>query len=78
MRWCAIVRIGFADFYAVFHNRPVLSHVMQVTIMQIIDVTIVLNPRVFAVGAVLVIMVFVRMTHRFLRVRRGFELRNLN
>jgi hypothetical protein len=78
MGWRATVRVGFAHFNAVFLNRPVLSHMMQMTIMQVIDVPIMFNARVLAVGAVLVIMVFVGMTHRFVRIRRGFELRNLN
>ena len=78
MGWRATVRVGFAYFNAVFLNRTVLSHMMQMTIMQVIDVTIMLNARVPAVGAVLVIVFFVGMTHRFVRIRRGFKLRNLN
>ena len=74
MGWRTTLRVPFAHFNAVFLNRTVLSHMMQMTIMQVIDVPIMLNARVPAVGAVLVIVVFVGMTHRFARILRGFEL----
>ena len=67
MCWCAGVGVGIAHFDFVFDHRPILGHVMQVTVVQIIDVSIVLDPGVFAVGAVLVILIFVGMAHRFLR-----------
>ena len=67
MCWCAGVGVGVAHFDFVFNHRPILGHVMQVTVVQIIDVSIVLDPRVFTVGAMLVVMIFVGMAHRFLR-----------
>lgn len=67
MGWCAGVRIGFAHFDFVFDNRSVLSHVVQVTVMQVVNMPVVLDTGVFAVRPVLVIMIFVCMAHRCLR-----------
>ena len=41
------------------------------TIVQVIDVSIVFNASVFTVGSVLVIMIFVCMAHRILRDEKG-------
>ncbi len=44
-------------------HAAVSLHMMQVPIMQVIDVTIVLQPGVFAIRAVLVIVIGVQVTH---------------
>ena len=48
------------------------------TIVQVIDVSIVFNASVFTVGAVLVIMIFVCMAHRILRDEKGGEMCSLH
>lgn len=73
MGWCARVRIGFAHFDLVFNNGPVICHVMQMTVVQIINMSIVLDSSVFAVWTVLVVMIFVCMAHRFLRDETGLK-----
>jgi hypothetical protein len=76
MSWGAAIGVGFADFNTVFNNGPVLCHVMQVAVMQVVNVSSVLNAGMFAVRAMLVIMVFVCMAHRLFSVEEdlSFEL----
>ncbi len=65
MRWCATIRIGIAHLDAVLEHCPIIGNVMHVSVVQVIDVIAMLDASVFAVRSVLMIMVFVRVTHRF-------------
>lgn len=56
-------RIDLADFHHVLLHRAVSANVMQVIIVQIVDVVTMLDPGVLTIGTVLVIVVFVGLTH---------------
>jgi hypothetical protein len=64
MRGCAAIWIVLTYFNAVLNNGPVFTDMMQMPIMQIVNVVAVLNACVFTVWSVLVIVVFVCLTHR--------------
>ena len=80
MSWGTAIGVRFADFDTVFNNGPVFCHVMEVAVMQVVDVSIVLNAGMFAVRAMLVIMVFVCMAHRLFSVEGNlsFELKKMS
>jgi len=64
MRRRAAIGIGLTHLDLVLNDGPVIGDVMQVPVMQIIDVIDVPDARVLAVGSVLVVMIFVGLTHR--------------
>ena len=66
-------RIRVSYFQFVLDDAAVIGHVVQVTIVQIVDMVTMLNTSVFAIGTMLVVVVFVCVSHR---IFSGFE-RNL-
>lgn len=64
VRWRASVRIRFGHFDLVFDNLTVLVNVVQVAVVQVVDVVSMLDTRVFTVGAMLVVMIFLTVRHR--------------
>ena len=58
------VGIHIANFHDMFFDFAVLTNMMQVSVMQVINVVAMLDASMFAVGAVLVVMVFVDVRHR--------------
>lgn len=56
-------RIRVADFQSVLFDLAVGADVMQVTVVQIVDMVAVLNARVFAVRAVLMVVTSVQISH---------------
>ena len=63
VRWSADGGVGVADFDRVFFHGTVGIHVMQVTVVQIIDMVTVLDAGVFAIGTVLMVVVGVSVGH---------------
>lgn len=61
----AVGRVGVVDFQLVLNNLPVRLLVMEVAVVEVVDVTVVLDCRVAAAGAVLVWVVFVSRGHDF-------------
>ncbi len=58
------------DFEGVFLDVAVVPDVVQVSVVEVIDVVAVADPGVFAVGAVLVVVVGVQVSHRRFSSRR--------
>ena len=56
-------RIGVADLQRVLFDLAVRADMMHVTIVQVVDVVAVLNPGVFAVRAVLMVVIGVQIGH---------------
>jgi len=63
MRGGAFGRIVRGDFEGVFFDVAVVTDVVQVSVVEVIDVVAVPDPGVFAVGAVLVVVVGVQISH---------------
>jgi hypothetical protein len=60
----ACVRIDRRDFERMLFDRTVGIHVVQVAIVQVVDVVFVLHCGMPAVGTVLVVVVFVDVSHQ--------------
>ena len=75
VRWRAAIRIGLAHFDLVFDNGSVLGHVMQMSVVQVVDVVTVLDASVLAIWSMLVFVVFVDVSHRLFSVMESWELR---
>jgi hypothetical protein len=58
------VGIGRGYLEQMLFDLPVFSDVVQVTVVQVIYVTTMLNASVFAIGSMLVIVMSVRIRHR--------------
>lgn len=56
-------RISVADFDDVFFHRAIRVHVVQMSVVQIVDMITMLDTGVLAVGTVDVVMVGVRIGH---------------
>ena len=56
MRRSTTVWVGFTHFNLMFFNLAVLANVMQVPIVQVIDMSGMFDPGVFAVRTVLVVV----------------------
>ena len=63
MRGGAFGGVVRGDFEGVFFDVAVVADVVQVPVVEVIDVVAVPDPGVFAVGAVLVVMVGVQVSH---------------
>ena len=61
---CTLGRVGRRDGQLVLFDAAVDIDVVQMTVVQVIDVAVVLDGRVAAVGTVLVVVVFVDVSHR--------------
>ncbi|MDM4015511.1 hypothetical protein [Roseiconus lacunae] len=59
----ATVGVGVTNFDAMLYNGAVVIDVMQVTIVQIVNMITMLDAGVFAIGAVLVVVMIVCLTH---------------
>lgn len=66
----ASIGVLLTDFDHVFDHRAVFANMVQVSIVEVIDVVPVLNPCVFAIGSMLVVVIFVNVTHDFPRDSR--------
>jgi len=63
MVWRARVRVGGGDVKRVLFDLPIGADVMHVAIVQVVNVIAVLNARVFAIRAVLVVVIGVKIRH---------------
>ena len=58
------IRVGRRDCQRMLFNRTISIHVVQVAIVQVIDMVFVLYCGVPAIGAVLMVVVFVDVSHQ--------------
>jgi hypothetical protein len=58
------IRIGRRDFQRMLFDRTVGIHVVQVAIVQVVDVVFVLHCGMPAIGTMLVVVVFVDVSHQ--------------
>lgn len=71
VRRSAGIWIGLAHLDAVLNYRTIRSHVMQVPVVKVIDVILVLDAGVLAIRAMVVVVIFVGVTHRGISVFEG-------
>jgi hypothetical protein len=65
--------VCLSDLQCMFLDRPVRVHVVQVAVVQVIDMATMLDRGVTTVGAVLVVVVFMNMCHRFVPRSKGLR-----
>ena len=63
MVWRTRVGVGGGDVKRVLFNLPIGADVVHVAIVQVVNVIAVLNARVFAIRAVLVVVIGVEIRH---------------
>ena len=54
---CAERRVSIADLDCMFFDLAILADVMQVTVVEVVDMVVVLDASVLAIRAVLVVVV---------------------